>query len=163
MSTQHHMHTAKSLLWFEPWSRAPLVTCVQHRRVRRVHRHRHAVDDSHRSSHLGNRPGVPLPHGVVVAHARDAVVEFKSAGHRDAWLGARPSIQLESSFWPIDGITPRGRWQGCRCARRSKVMRKSHEFQARLPGMATVQPHSLTLNFFLGMPSVLHDASARDS
>ena len=25
-------------------------------------------------------------------------------------------IQLECSFWPSDGITPRGRWQGCRCA-----------------------------------------------
>ena len=27
--------------------------------------------------------------------------------------------------------------------RRPNVTRKSHEFQARLPGMATVQPHSL--------------------
>ena len=33
--------------------------------------------------HLGNLPGVPLPHGVVVAHARDAVVEPEAPGHRN--------------------------------------------------------------------------------
>jgi hypothetical protein len=50
-------------------------------------RHRHAVDDSHGSAHLGDLPGVPLPHGVVVAHASDPVVELEAAGHRDAWPG----------------------------------------------------------------------------
>ena len=35
VSTQQQRHTAKSLWRFEPWSRAPSVTCVQHRRVRR--------------------------------------------------------------------------------------------------------------------------------
>ena len=112
VSTQQQRHTAKSLWRFEPWSRAPSVTCAQSRRVRRVPssdeepappRRRASVAsvawrsrEAPRNSicalcHLGNLPGVPLAHGVVVAHARDAVAELKSAGHRDAWLGARPS------------------------------------------------------------------------
>ena len=81
VSTQQQRHTAKSLWRFEPWSRAPSVTCAQ-------------IDEcagrcSHGSAHLGNLPGVPLAHGVVVAHARDPVVELEAAGHRN-----RPNILL---------------------------------------------------------------------
>ena len=116
-STQQQRHTAKSLLWFELWSRVPSVTCVDACAGRAMrNRHRHAVDDSHGSSHLGNLPGVPLAHGVVVAHAGDLVAELEAAGHRRVAGSSSVRIQLESSFWPSDGITQRGRGQGCRSA-----------------------------------------------
>ena len=124
-STQQHMHTAKSLWWFEPWSRAPSVTCAQIDECAG----RHAVDDSHGSSHLGNLPGVPLARGVIVAHASDPVVEPEAAGHRN-----RPNTTR---------ITPRGRWQGCRYG---IAPAQRNEKKPRIPGCPEwPQPHSLTL------------------